>query len=120
MAKTIEINGTVYEVPELDFNAIAELSENGVDILSRKIAKKSALTVARGVAAWIMGTDVEEAGREIQDHMLEYGELPPVIEILREEVNNSVFIKKLSEKRNGQTLRKTPQDHKRKQTKTEE
>ena len=116
MAKTVEINGTVYDVPELNFNAIAELAENGIDIFDRKVGKKSTLSVVRGIAAWIMGCDVEEAGNEIQAHMIENGDLPPIIDLFREEVNNSVFIKKLVEKK----ARKEPQDHKRKATKTEE
>ena len=116
MAKTVEINGTVYDVPELNFNAIAELAENGIDIFDRKVGKKSTLSIVRGIAAWIMGCDVEEAGNEIQAHMIENGDLPPIIDLFREEVNNSVFIKKLVEKK----ARKEPQDHKRKATKTEE
>ena len=114
MARTIEINGNTYDVPELNFNAIAELSENGVDIFDRKSGKKSVLQVSRGIAAWIIGTDVDSAGDEIQEHLIENGELPPLVDTLREEIEKSVFIKRLLEKRAKAEEVKTPQDHKRK------
>lgn len=119
MARTVEINGTTYTVPELDFNAVAELSENGVDIFSRKNGKKNALQLIRGIAAWIMGTDVDEAGTEIGEHIIANGELPPLMDILREEIETSNFLNALRGKSEKEgTLSKIPQDHKRKATKT--
>lgn len=120
MAKTVEINGTVYEIPKMDFNAIADLGERGVDVARfQEVTKeKGTASIVRAITAWIIGCDPREAGDEIQKHFDKHGTYPAVADAFMEVVNDEVFTKQ-GEKAE-RTPAKVPQDHKRKSTKTEE
>lgn len=109
MAK-VTINDNVYTVPELSFNAVCDLAEYGVDIMNPKAMKKNAVNAARGIAAWIMDCEVEEAGVEIQNHVIGGGNLDVIFEAFSTAVNESGFFEAMN-KRKGVT----PQDHKKKQ-----
>ena len=110
MASKVTINDKVYPVPELDFNAVCELNELGVDIMNAKAMRKNALIAARAIVAWIMDADVEEAGMEIQEHIVGGGGLEEIFEAFNAAVSSSGFFTAMGN-------RKTPQDHKRKATK---
>ena len=111
MAK-VTINDNVYTVPELSFNAVCDLAEYGVDIMNPKAMRKNAVNAARGIAAWIMDMDIEEAGIEIQNHVIGGGTLDVIFEAFSTAVNESGFFEAMKE-------RKVPQDHKKKAVKTE-
>ena len=114
MAKKLVINGTEYEYPEMDFNAICDLQENGVDVFNPKTMSKKPILTARAIVAWALGVDVEEAGEEIQKHIINGGNLDGLFTGFFEVVEESGFFKSLKG-RNEKTVE--PQDHKRKQQK---
>ena len=107
MANKVTINDVVYEVPELDFNAVCELQELGVNIMNPKAMRRNAVNAARAIVAWIMNTEVEDAGVEIQEHIIGGGSLEVIFEAFSTAVSNSGFFSAMQN-------RKTPQDHKRK------
>ena len=113
MARTITINGQSYPVPEVDFNAVCELQERGVDVMNPKSIRKRHIPVARAIVAWIMDTDVEEAGIEIQEHILNGGDLAPIFEGFWKEVEESNFFKSLQKKEKGAKVELL--DHQKKQ-----
>lgn len=116
MAKTIEINGRRVRFPELDFNAVSDLSENGVDIMSPKSMAKKPIASARAIVAWVLDMDLEMAGKEIQAHIINGGDLAPIFEALNEQVEDSAFFKALAERERKSRL--GIEDHKKKQKKT--
>lgn len=109
---TVTINGREYKVPELDFNAVCELEERGVNILNLGENVKVA-SMVRGVAAWIMGTDLKTASAEIQGHIQNGGNIMDILDALNESADESGFFKQ------GQqaSQKKIPMDHQRKQNK---
>lgn len=112
---TVTINGRDYDVPELNNNAIIDLADNGLDIFSKNFKKKSTLSVARGIIAWIEDIDIEEAGDELQNHIVNGGNLISIVEAFNVALSNSGFIKALTERAKAEEAGVVPQDHKKKQ-----
>ena len=113
MSRTIEINGRNYKMPEIEFNAICDLADNGVDIMNPKSIVKRPIPAARAIVAWVLDTDIESAGKEIQSHILNGGDLAPIFEAFNGEVEDSNFFKALAKRE--QDARPNLQDHKKKQ-----
>ena len=63
--KTINVNGKVYKIPEIDFNAVCELEELGLDF--SKMNKKT-FSVGRILLAFVMNVSLEEAGKAYSKH----------------------------------------------------
>jgi len=118
MARTIEINGRKYKFPEIDFNAVCDLADNGVDIMNPKTIIKKPIPAARAIVAWILDTDIETAGAEIQSHILSGGDLAPIFEAMNSEVEESGFFKSLLKREESAKL--NLQDHKKKQKSVQE
>lgn len=118
MARTIEINGRKYRFPEIDFNAVCDLADKGVDIMNPKTIIKKPIPAARAIVAWIFDTDIETAGAEIQSHILAGGDLAPIFEVMNSEVEESGFFKSLLEREESAKL--NLQDHKKKQKSVQE
>jgi len=112
---TLVINEREYDVPELDFNAVCDLADRGIDILNTNTMQKNALGIARGFTAWVMGVDNATAGREIQKHMLAGGDISVIIDAFTQAVEESGFFNAIQSR-----APKTPQDHKRKVRKAQE
>lgn len=101
------INNNRYEIPEINFDAICELEERGVNLLSMDKNKPNIATITRGLVAWIMNTDVKNASREIEAHISNGGDIAEVFTIVSDVIQNSGFF--------GRNRQKQPQDHKGKQ-----
>lgn len=113
MSRNIEINGRTYRFPDIDFNAVCDLADQGVDIMNPKTFMKKPIPAARAIVAWILDTDVESAGKEIQAHILGGGDLSPIFEAFNSEVENSGFFNALQKRE--ENARANLQDHKKKQ-----
>ena len=101
------INNNRYEIPEIDFDAICELEERGVNILSMDKNKPHIATTIRGLVAWIMDTDVQNASMEIEAHIANGGNIIEIFTKVSDAINKSGFF--------GRNRQKQPQDHKGKQ-----
>lgn len=112
--KNVTINGKEYDVPELDNNAIIELADNGLDIFSKSFKKKSTLSAARAIIAWIEGIDVEDAGEEMQNHIINGGDLQELLEAFNTAIGESGFINALMTRAKAERTGVAPQDHRRK------
>nr|DAE40882.1 MAG TPA: tail assembly chaperone protein [Caudoviricetes sp.] len=95
MRKTITINGKVYSTKEITFNSICEFEEMGVSMSD--IEEKSMMFV-RGYAAMCMGKKAEQAGQEIEAHILGGGDMGEITEALKEAVEESGFFQALSKR----------------------
>lgn len=81
------INGKSYKLPELDFNAVCELEEMGVSLLDGNVKP---LTMIRGFVALTIG-DSEQAGKEIEAHLINGGSLVDIMAEITEAIDNSGF-----------------------------
>lgn len=106
------INGNKYDIPEVDFDAVCELEERGVNILNQDKSNAKLATMCRGLAAWIMGTDVHTASRELEAHVTNGGNILDIINRATDAINNSGFFK--------QGGKKQPQDHQKKNNKVKQ
>lgn len=89
------INGKTYTVPELDFNAMCELEEMGV-VLNEM--DKKVLTTVRGFLALAMNSDMENAGRELEEYIVSGGKIEAIVEEINRAVSESGFFQALSQK----------------------
>lgn len=101
------INGNKYDIPEVDFDAVCELEERGVNLLNVDKSNMKFATMARGLVAWIMGVDVQTASKEIGAHIANGGNIVDIVSRVTDAINDSGFFK--------QGGKKQPQDHKSKQ-----
>lgn len=101
------INGNRYNIPEINFDAVCELEEAGVNILGADKSNMKLATMARGLTAWIMGVDVQTASKELEAHIANGGNIVDIITRTTEAMQKSGFF--------AQNRQKQPQDHKVKQ-----
>lgn len=106
MAK-MTLNGKTYRIPEINFDAMCDLEERGVNLLDMNSVEErgKTLTTIRGLVAWIMDTDVKAAGHEIGEHIKNGGGLEDIIYGINAAIEESGF---MAEKKQP----KRPQDHK--------
>ena len=107
--KQIVLANKEYNVPDLDFNAVCDLADKGVDIMNPKAFSNNPIMTARSITAWMLGITAIEAGQVIQDHVLDGGDIADIFTVFNEVVDESGFIQAL-QKRGA----KRPQDRKRK------
>lgn len=89
MVKTFEVNGKTYDAVTMDFNAIADLEEMGVDLMSGNLPMFKTL---RGYFALCAGISAREAGEKLNAHVVAGGHLDGLLEAFKYECENSGFI----------------------------
>lgn len=95
--KSFELNGKKVIAKDIDFNAIAELQEMGVDIFADK-----GISSIRGYVAYCLGIDKEEAGKEIEAHIIAsdcspMDALNEIASVMAEKIGESGFFRKVIE-----------------------
>ena len=95
MSRTIKLNDKEYTMPEIDFNAICELSELGVDVMNPETLSKHPIPTARAVVAWITGENLTTAGNLIQTHLIAGGDIAHVLTGFIGGIEDSGFFKSL-------------------------
>lgn len=110
----LRINGKEYKEAEIDFNAICELEDMGVNIFNLK--KVSEIKLTRAYVALCMGgaDRLEVAGAEINKHIINGGEILPIIEAFGKAVKESGFFQALTkgttEENTASENEKTPKE----------
>lgn len=90
-----KINGKEYEGAKYDFNTYCTMAEMGVDI--GDMFSKPYLA-CRAYLAVSGGMTVEQAGDEIEEHLINDGELSGLSDALAKELESSGFFMKMMEK----------------------
>lgn len=90
MTDLIKVNGRTVRAADVDFNFIADLQENGIDIskMGRKIIPTLRVYVAK-----CFDVDVETAGDMIQAHMENGGKIDSIMDVLGKKVEESRFFR---------------------------
>lgn len=86
------INGKEYVIPEIDFNMICDLEDRGVSILQ---IEEKPISSLRAFLSVVGDIPVEQAGQEIQEHIIKGGEIEPVITEILESFIDSGFFRQL-------------------------
>lgn len=86
----MKINGKEIAAKPIDFNAAIRLNELGGDIFAYN---KSPLSALRAYLAYCMGTDAEDAGNEIEKHIIGGGDLHELVKAFAGACNDSAFFR---------------------------
>lgn len=87
----VTINNREYNIPEVDFDTICQLEENGVYLLNMDRKNPKIATMLRGIVAWIMDVEPERASKEIQAHIQNGGDIGEILTAVTQAVTNSGF-----------------------------
>jgi len=88
------INGKEYEGAKYNYNTSCELEEMGVSIA--ELGKKPQ-SIMRAYLAISGGMELDEAGNEIEQHLINGGELTDIQNAFAKELSDSGFFKSLLE-----------------------
>ena len=100
-----EINGKEYEGAKFNYNAYCNLSEMGIPI-DRLIGDP--LVGVRGYLAISGGMTVEQAGDELEQHLINDGDLSGISKVFSDELNKSGFFQKMVARMTAATEEKKP------------
>lgn len=103
------INGKEYKIPELDFNMICDLESVGVSILNLDQKPISSL---RGFLSVIGKMPLEVAGQEIQEHLINGGNIDDVVTEIMIAMVDSGFFQALLSPEEKEDLKKDVQEMK--------
>lgn len=106
----VTINGREYTIPEVDFDAVCELEEKGVDLLAADAKHPKLAITLRGIVAWIMGVDERAASKEIMAHIQNGGNIIEIMNGVTSAMQDSGFFGQ----KKAANVTQMPQDHKRK------
>lgn len=94
MKKTFTINGNKYEAREFDFDMVCDFDELGLDLDSMFRKQMASIRVYFSICA---GISKEQAGKELNEHIMNGGKLNELIEVFKDSVMKSDFFRAISE-----------------------
>lgn len=92
--KTIHINGKTYQSAEMTFNNVCRMEEMDAPIT---LGQKVSFSLMRGYLALCMNTSKDNAGEELEKHILSGGNFDELSDAMAEAIENSDFFRKLQE-----------------------
>ncbi len=95
MIKTFQINNKMYTAKDFDFNLLCDLEELG---LSLDDIEKKPMSLIRTYFMFSSGLTKEEAGREIEAHIANGGQLADVVNVMSDKMNESGFFRSINQR----------------------
>lgn len=95
MQKEIVINGKAYPTKEITFNTVCQFEDMGIPM--SEIEAKSIMFV-RAYAAMCMDKKADQAGDEIEKHVMNGGSIDELADVLRQAVEESGFFRAMSKR----------------------
>ena len=95
MANYFTINGKRYKAPEFTFNTVCDFEEAGISLSE---AKKKPTSMIRMYFALLFDGDKDEAGKELEQHMMNGGTFEELTDAMVKEMNDSRFFQAISKK----------------------
>lgn len=96
----IKVNGKEYKSAGITFNTVCELEDNGI-VLADMARKQT--TFIRAYFAICANLTVEEAGKELEQHLINGGNFNEIIETVSKEVSESDFFRALTKTAEAET-----------------
>ncbi|MBO7132249.1 hypothetical protein J6V85_03290 [Candidatus Saccharibacteria bacterium] len=97
------INGKEYQDKNIDFNFICNLEEAGISLEG---LDKRPMSFIRFYVAHCMGVSVEDAGAEMEQHLIDGGDFADIMKIFTEKMNESDFFQAMIRKGKSTPKRK--------------
>ena len=106
---TLTINGNNYVAKEFDFNLVCDLEDLGVSINE---SRRKPVAMVRAYVALCMNAPLDYAGKELEAHLVNGGNIEKIMEVMNEKMESSDFFRSLGETTEketpkAQTSRKT-------------
>ena len=111
MTRFFTINGKRYTAKPFDFNTVCDLEDNGVSLSAMR---EKPMSMARAYFALCYNGSKEEAGNEIQAHVLAGGNFNDLYEAMGAEMNESDFFQALNKKSDQEAPTETAKEKKEK------
>ncbi len=92
--KTVHINGKSYQGAEMTFNNVCRMEEMDAPIT---YGAKVSFSMLRAYLALCMNTSKENAGEELEKHIVNGGTMDELSEVMADAIDNSDFFRKLQE-----------------------
>lgn len=93
--RTFLINNKRYVAKEFTFGAVRQLESNGLSLTD---IQNKPMTLAAAYLAFCAGININAADEEIQDHVLNGGNLDGIFEAVTDAMNDSRFFQALNKK----------------------
>ena len=108
MIKMFVVNDKRYTAKEFDFNLLCDLEEQG---LSLEDIDKKPMSLIRTYLAFCGNISKEEAGKEIEKHLINGGKFNDVVEAMSQQMQESGFFRAIgqtSEEEDAETSPENP------------
>lgn len=92
--KKVVINSKEYVAKEFTFNLICDLEEMGYDMDSMG---NKPMSVLRAYFSLCAGMNMEEAGRELENHIIGGGNFADLSEVMQSQLEKSDFFRNLTQ-----------------------
>lgn len=93
MVKLFNVNGKQYRAKEFDFNLLCDLEDQG---LSLEDIDSKPMSLIRTYLAFCGNISKEEAGKEIEAHLIGGGKFTDVVAAMSEQMQDSGFFRSLN------------------------
>lgn len=98
--RTFTINGKRYTAKPFNFNTVCNLEENGVPL--SEMSKKP-MSMVRAYFALCAKDSIDNAGEEIEAHVIAGGDFEDIYKVMGDEMNESGFFQALNKKTTEET-----------------
>lgn len=92
--RTFKVNDKTYKAVTFDFNTVCNLEDMGVTISDMR---KKPTSIIRAYFALCADIDADDAGKEIEQHIIKYKSMPSIVEAMTAEMEESDFFRALFE-----------------------
>lgn len=98
--RTFTVNGKRYTAKPFDFNTVCDLEDNGVSLTQMR---DKPMSMVRAYFALCFEGPKDDAGKEIQAHIISGGNLEELYKAMGDEMNDSDFFQALSKNQTEET-----------------
>lgn len=91
--RTFTVNGKEYSVKAFDFNLICDLEDMGISL---ETASSKPMSMVRAYFGLCAGKDKENAGKEMEAHVIGGGSFDDIMKVVSDEMEKSDFFRNLN------------------------
>lgn len=93
--RTVKINNNTYDIPELGFRHMALMESIVGDSIISALQKEQAFLISEAFVSMVVGCNVNEADRLLEQHVLGGGRIDEIVESFVSAAKDSAFFRKL-------------------------
>ena len=93
--RTFTVNNKLYKAKEFDFNFLCDLEDQG---LSLEDIERKPMSLIRTYVAFCGNLSKEQAGKEVEAHVMDGNDFSTIVEIMSKEMEDSGFFRALRKK----------------------